>query len=190
MVKGTVGLSRNLERNPLAVAVGLCVLTISVCGFRLDLPDIYGDDEALDAGVVWKMAENGHWLLPSFNGENVPSKPPLFFWIASGIARLRGGVDETTVRLPSVVMAAVTVVTLFLARRHLVSPSVAFLASLITQTFVIPTQYMNSSRLRVVSEKVGGNECSCSRSTATESAVGSWFLELSAHAVMGPTKES
>jgi 4-amino-4-deoxy-L-arabinose transferase-like glycosyltransferase len=126
------GFSGALDRHPFAVALGLFVVTLLVCGFRLDLPDVCGDDEAYDAGVIWEMAENGHWLLPFFNGEMVPEKPPLFFWIASGMARLRARVDETTIRLPSVVMAAITVVTVFLAGRHLVGTPVAFLASLIT----------------------------------------------------------
>jgi 4-amino-4-deoxy-L-arabinose transferase-like glycosyltransferase len=110
----------------------LFAVTLLVCGFRLDLPDICGDDEAFDAGIVWEMAENGHWLFPSFNGESVPEKPPLFFWIAAGISRVRNRVDEISVRLPSVLMAAVTVVTVFLAGRCLVGAPVAFLASLIT----------------------------------------------------------
>jgi 4-amino-4-deoxy-L-arabinose transferase-like glycosyltransferase len=132
MIRGTVGFSRTFERHPLAVAVGLSVLTLLVCGFRLDLPDVCGDDEAFDAAVVWDMAENGHWLLPSFNGHTVPEKPPLFFWMASGMARLRGVLDETTLRLPSVLMAVITVVTAFLAGHHLVATPVALLASLVT----------------------------------------------------------
>jgi 4-amino-4-deoxy-L-arabinose transferase-like glycosyltransferase len=41
-------------------------------------------------------------------------------------------VDEVSVRLPSAVMAAITVVTVFLAGRHIVGSSTALLASLIT----------------------------------------------------------
>ena len=121
-----------LERRPLVVALGLFAASLLVCGSRLSVPDVCGDDEAADAGVVWEMAENGHWLLPFFNGEMVPEKPPLFFWIAAGVSRLRGRVDEVSVREPSAVMAAITVAAVFLAGRHLVGASTALLASLIT----------------------------------------------------------
>ncbi|MBI1814960.1 MAG: glycosyltransferase family 39 protein [Deltaproteobacteria bacterium] len=122
-----------LDRRPLVVALSLFIVAASAYGFRLGLPDIYGDDEALDAGVVWEMAENDHWLLPFFNDEMVPEKPPLFFWLAAGVARI-GGVSETTVRLPSVVAAALTVMTVFLAGRRLVGAGPAFLAALIVLT--------------------------------------------------------
>jgi 4-amino-4-deoxy-L-arabinose transferase-like glycosyltransferase len=121
-----------VDRRPLAVAVVLFALALLVCGSRLSVPDICGDDEAADAGVVWEMAENGHWLLPFFNGEMVPEKPPLFYWISAGVAWFRGRVDEVSVRLPSVVMAAITVVMMFLAGRHLVGAPTALLGSLIT----------------------------------------------------------
>jgi len=121
-----------IDRHPIGVAFGLFIVTLLVSCFRLDLPDICGDDEAYDAGVVWEMAENGHWLLPFFNDERAPEKPLLFHWMAAGVGRLRGGVDETTVRLPSALMAAITVLTVFLAGRHLVGGFEAFLASLIT----------------------------------------------------------
>ncbi len=109
--------SRLLDRRPFIAALGLFVIAALVCGLQLQQPDIYGDDEAADAGVVWEMAEHGHWLLPFFNGEMVPEKPPLFFWVAAGFAKLRGEVDEVTVRAPSVAMATATVVTVFLAGR-------------------------------------------------------------------------
>jgi hypothetical protein len=38
--------------------------------------------------------------------------------------------------------------------------------------FAVLTQYVKSPRLRVVSAKAAANECTCFRSTATESAVG------------------
>jgi 4-amino-4-deoxy-L-arabinose transferase-like glycosyltransferase len=109
----------------------LFALTLLVRGFRLGSPDICGEDEADDAGVVWEMAENGHWLLPFFNHEMVSEKPPLFYWVAACVARLCGRVDEVSVRLPSVVMAAIAVVKVFLAGRHLVGASAALRASLI-----------------------------------------------------------
>lgn len=118
------------SRHRLAVAAGLFLVALFYYGRHLSLPDIYGDDEALDAGVVREMAEGGHWLFPFFNGAMVPEKPPLFFWLAGGVSLARGRVDEVSVRLPSVVLAAITVLMVFLAGRRQVGDGPALLAAI------------------------------------------------------------
>jgi 4-amino-4-deoxy-L-arabinose transferase-like glycosyltransferase len=65
--------------------------------------------ESQEALVVWEMVESRDWVLPRVNGELIPSKPPLFHWIAVGFSALTGGVNELAVRLPSIVCAAAAV---------------------------------------------------------------------------------
>jgi len=50
---------------------------------------------------VQDLVRHGNWILPRRNGVQLPRKPPLFYWLAAGAARVRGAVDEASVRLPS-----------------------------------------------------------------------------------------
>ena len=71
--------------------------------------------ECQEALVVWEMVHSGDWVLPRINGEQIPSKPPLYHWIAIGFSRLAGGVTELAVRLPSIIAAAAAVGLVFAA---------------------------------------------------------------------------
>jgi 4-amino-4-deoxy-L-arabinose transferase-like glycosyltransferase len=61
--------------------------------------------EPREAVVVQDVLRNGDWILPRRNGKELPQKPPLFYWLGAITARLRGTLDETTVRIPSAVMS-------------------------------------------------------------------------------------
>lgn len=69
--------------------------------------------EPQEALVVREMARSGDWILPRVNGEAIPSKPPLYHWIALAFSAIHGRVDELTARLPSIVCAAITVGLVF-----------------------------------------------------------------------------
>ena len=71
--------------------------------------------ECQEALVVWEMVESGDWVLPRINGEQIPSKPPLYHWVAIGLSELTGGVSELSVRLPSIIAAALAVALAFAA---------------------------------------------------------------------------
>ena len=98
----------------LAAAFALLVLLPG-----LGSSDFVGDDEALDAGVVWTIHTQGEWLYPEFNGEYLPPKPPLLYWLGATIAGITGRADEWAVRLPSVLAAAGTVFVTVLAGARL-----------------------------------------------------------------------
>src|SRR5439155_19864902 len=68
-----------------------------------------------EALVVWEMVDSGDWVLPRINGEQIPSKPPLYHWLAIAFAKLTGEVNELSARLPSMVAAAATVGLVFIA---------------------------------------------------------------------------
>jgi 4-amino-4-deoxy-L-arabinose transferase-like glycosyltransferase len=71
--------------------------------------------ESQEALVVWEMVDSGDWVLPRINGEQIPSKPPLYHWLAIAFAKLTGEVNELSARLPSMVAAAATVGLVFIA---------------------------------------------------------------------------
>jgi 4-amino-4-deoxy-L-arabinose transferase-like glycosyltransferase len=68
-------------------------------------PPILHHGEAREGLVVQAIVQKHQWILPFRNGE-LPSKPPLFHWIAAILARVFG-LSDTVVRLPSAVSATV-----------------------------------------------------------------------------------
>ena len=92
--------------------------------------DFVGDDEALDAGVVWTIHTRGDWLYPEFNEEYLPPKPPLLYWLGATIAAITGRADEGAVRLPSALAAAGTVFVTVLAGARLVGNGGALIGGL------------------------------------------------------------
>src|SRR5512147_1299029 len=48
--------------------------------------------------VVWEMTHGGGWILPKRNGEELPSKPPLFHWLGAITSLLQGATDEWSIR--------------------------------------------------------------------------------------------
>ena len=67
-------------------------------------PHIWHHGEAREALVIQDIVKNHRWVLPLRNGE-LPSKPILYHWLAASFA-LPLGLSDLTVRLPSVVSAA------------------------------------------------------------------------------------
>ena len=91
------------------------LLGMILAGFvawTLLLPPIWNHGEAREGLVVQQIVRSHQWILPFRNGE-VPSKPPLFHWIAAAMAFLFG-LSDFTVRLPSALAAGVVLVTTFL----------------------------------------------------------------------------
>lgn len=70
-------------------------------------PHIWRHGEAREALVIQDIVKNHRWALPLRNGE-LPSKPILYHWMAASFA-LPLGLSDFTVRLPSVVGAALLV---------------------------------------------------------------------------------
>jgi len=94
------------------------VLALIFAGLLLRLllsPPIWLHGEAREGLVVQGVVRAHQWILPYRNGE-IPSKPPLFHWIAA-LAALLIGVNDFTVRLPSAMGAEIIVIATFLLGR-------------------------------------------------------------------------
>jgi 4-amino-4-deoxy-L-arabinose transferase-like glycosyltransferase len=78
-------------------------------------PPIWLHGEAREGLVAQGIVRDYQWVLPYRNGE-IPSKPPLFHWIAA-LAALLIGVNDFTVRLPSVIGAGIMAIATFLLGR-------------------------------------------------------------------------
>ena len=83
----------------LLVAIG-AVLWLWTCG-RWDL---WGEDESRYVQVAKELLNRDNWLLLTVHGVPYDQKPPLPFWIFSGILWLSGGaVSSWALRLPGVI---------------------------------------------------------------------------------------
>ncbi len=96
----------------------------------------YTVGEPREALEIWEEVHQGEWVLPSRDGVDLPSKPPLFHWLG-GLAALAGGdVNELVARVPSAVFATVTVLLVGWAgaRRRSIASGV-YAASMLASNF-------------------------------------------------------
>ena len=90
--------------------------------------------EAFVAQGAREILMSGQWLYPTIGGLPWLEKPPLPWWMAAAFGSLRGGVDETVARLPSVLAAMALVVGIaVLAARHY-GPTISLLAGAVQAT--------------------------------------------------------
>jgi hypothetical protein len=83
--------------------LALTMLVALVLWWPLVAPPIGTHGEAREGLVVQDVVRQGHWVLPRRNGA-LPSKPPLFHWIAAGAAHV-AGLSDAVVRFPSALAA-------------------------------------------------------------------------------------
>ncbi len=80
------------------------------------------------------MIRGGNLWLPQINPQQLRTKPPLFYWSGLLSSKILGGVDEVSLRIPSVLAGMGTVfLTTFLGMRQF-SPVIGCLAGLIIAT--------------------------------------------------------
>ena len=89
-------------------------------------PPISNRGEAREGLVVQGILHEHQWILPFRNGE-LPSKPPLYHWIAASGALVMGESDFT-IRLPSAIGAGVMIWVVFLLGRAMGGKRTGWLA--------------------------------------------------------------
>src|SRR5437764_15044206 len=93
-----------MRRHVLAAAA-LVALAVVLAALPIG-SDVYEGGEAREGLVVREMLRTGDWILPLWNGSVVPSKPPLFHWLAAGPAPPPGpGGTQPTPRVPPLARA-------------------------------------------------------------------------------------
>ena len=87
--------------------------------------------EAREGVPVVNMMRGGNPWLPQINPEQLRTKPPLFYWSGLLSSKILGGVDEVSLRIPSVIAGAGTVfLTAYLGMRQF-TPVIGCIAGLI-----------------------------------------------------------
>src|SRR5207247_965380 len=130
-----------MRRHVLA-ATALVALAVVLAALPIG-SDLYQGGEAREGLVVREMLRTGDWILPLWNGSGMPSKPPLFHWLAAAAAALTGaGVTEHTLRAPSIALAGLVVVLVLVAGRAWGGEQVGFMAALVVAT---TPQFLNEA---------------------------------------------
>lgn len=99
---------------------------------------LWDEDEPLYASCAREMLQRGDWVVPTFNGEIFPEKPPLMFWLMMGSFRVLG-VTEFAARCCSAVLGVGTGVLTYHLGRLLFRAEVGLWAGLIVVTSIIFT---------------------------------------------------
>jgi 4-amino-4-deoxy-L-arabinose transferase-like glycosyltransferase len=89
----------------------LAVVTAALLGGTVGATPITTRGEAREALVVRELDGGGSWLVPRRLGK-LATKPPLYHWIAAGIAARRG-FSDAVVRAPSALAALVVMLVTF-----------------------------------------------------------------------------
>lgn len=92
-----------------ALAPSLATLALVVYAVPAFDTPFYTKGEAREAVLVQAMRSEGNYVLPRRNGNEIPSKPPLFHWLGAATAVIGGEVTEWSTRLPSVIAASLVV---------------------------------------------------------------------------------
>ncbi len=116
-------------------------LAAAVFFFQLGTADFRDDAGSNGAQVVQELVAGEGWILPLRNGQHLPVKPPLFYWMGAGSALARGTTgDIWDSRAPSAVLGVLGVVAVYLFARWLAGERMALWAALMlitTPQFII-----------------------------------------------------
>lgn len=94
----------------------------------------YTKGEPREAIVVQSIVDHGEWVLPLRNGNEIPSKPPMFHWLGAGASLAVGAVSEWSVRLPSAVASLATAAAVGIVGAALWGSSAGVMAAIVLLT--------------------------------------------------------
>jgi 4-amino-4-deoxy-L-arabinose transferase-like glycosyltransferase len=118
----------------LAIAAFLALWFVVALPAAGDRTPFYTKGEPREALVVQTIVRGEGLLLPMRNGDELPSKPPMFHWLAALASLVEGRVTEGPIRLPGLLFALLTVAATAAASWAWWGASTALLATVILGT--------------------------------------------------------
>ncbi|HUI28199.1 MAG TPA: glycosyltransferase family 39 protein [Candidatus Kryptonia bacterium] len=91
----------------------LLIVAAALYFWDLGRVPFFGTGEARESLEIQEILFRGKWVLPMRDGIDVPSKPPMYHWLASLTSLALGRVDELSARLPSAILATATLLLVF-----------------------------------------------------------------------------
>lgn len=89
-------------------ALGIGVLILATAPLAVVSRPVVTGSEAREAAIAKEMAEAGQFLSTQLAGGRMHEKPPFFYAAVAASIRLSGGVTLLSIRFPSVVLSAIT----------------------------------------------------------------------------------
>lgn len=114
----------------------------------LDAQYVRTKDEARPGLVAKEMLSDGHWAIPRFGGRLYVEKPPLFPWLV--VLASPRGVSEWTLRLPSAVAAASTLVVTYLLGSRLAGAAAGGVAAGVLASSFAFFEWARTGRMEMV----------------------------------------
>jgi 4-amino-4-deoxy-L-arabinose transferase-like glycosyltransferase len=115
----------------LAILSAVCLLLFFA--FLGKIP-FYDKGEPREALVVRDIVYHGHWVFPLKLEQQIPSKPPLFHWVAAAASIIWGEMTEATVRFPSALFATLGVLLIYYFGQKHYGRETGFIAALMLAT--------------------------------------------------------
>lgn len=115
------------DRNSLMIVVGVAIFTIF---FGIGGVPLLDPDEPVYAETAREMIQFGDFLSPRIFGEYWYDKPPMYYWLVA-LAQLVFGDNEFAARFPAALMAAGTVVMVYVSGTKLFNEKAGFWSALI-----------------------------------------------------------
>ena len=110
------------DRNSLMIVVGVAIFTIF---FGIGGVPLLDPDEPVYAETAREMIQFGDFLSPRIFGEYWYDKPPMYYWLVA-LAQLVFGDNEFAARFPAALMAAGTVVMVYVSGTKLFNEKAGF----------------------------------------------------------------
>lgn len=100
--------------------------------------DLWTPDEPRDAAISLEMSHTGNVIIPHLAGKPFVEKPPLYFAVAAGFARMLGGITGNTgaIRLSTAAWGIGTLLMTFLLAKRLSDRPKAIIAAAALSTMV------------------------------------------------------
>lgn len=119
--------------HPAKQFVALSTIAAAVLFTNLGGAQLWDEDEPIFAGAAREMLDRGDWVVPYFNGQMLPDKPALMYWVM--IAGYRAfGVGEFAARFGSAAFGLASVLLTWQLGRRLFSARVGFWAGVVLAT--------------------------------------------------------
>ncbi|MDH5307912.1 MAG: glycosyltransferase family 39 protein [Myxococcales bacterium] len=111
----------------------LAVLAALLCSAGIS-HELWTPDEPRVAEIGRAMWASGDWAMPRLGGEPFLEKPPLYWWVQSGVFALAGRTDAALARVPSALCAFLTALLTYALGRRYFDRVAALLGALVLLT--------------------------------------------------------
>ena len=133
------------RRNKILTICGVLFLSTLSASWMLSAMPLE-DHECFVSVTAREMLQSHNWIMPTFNGQPRLQKTPLSYWLVAAIAKATGKVDEFAARLPSVIFAVLSIVSIIYFVNRWLNFRTAVISAAIWATSLAYIRYSHNAR--------------------------------------------